>query len=698
MKQIVITLLVLVVNVSVYATVYYSDPVNGSMSNPGTSTQPWANLETIFNSGQTFNMGDVILLRNGNHGFPKINGVNTGYVTIKAQAGQTPILNRVYVGNVSATSFWKLDGLTIQSINVSTYPISLITLYPSTSNIVIENCTIQSTNNTTMYSRNDWRTKTNNGIRAQGNNHIIQNNILKNIAVGLSVEAYGSIISNNTIQYFTIDGIRGLANNCIYQQNTVLDNIVVFTYAENHYDGFQSYTCCPVGTDTLKNVIIRQNLIINTTDTTRQWQGPMQGISCFDGFFENWTVENNVVIVDHWHGVTLLGAINCRIINNTCVDPYDVSPIDPYDTASTAVHGPPWVSIKAHKNGSPSYNNTIQNNIASTLNNDVGIGTVSNNVLIGNSTNYPNHFVNYLGLDYHLISASTAIDAGTSTFAPNVDKDNVTRPQGLGYDAGAYEFLPTIIFNQSVNICNGDSLQVGNSIYTTGGNYADTLQTNNGNDSIVNTTLTINNSYELTNNVNLCYGEVYVVGQNTYTQSGNYSDTLTTLLGCDSIIHTNLMVEGAIDVSVSISSITLTANQGGQNYQWINCLDSSLIIGATNQSFTPQQNGNYAVVISQNNICSDTSLCYTVQGVGIKEVLHPSFELYPNPTQGDFTVQLKGVSNQAVLIIYNQLGQKVYQTNLKGQSQLIQPKLSHGVYQIVVIVNNQKIFNRLIIE
>ena len=41
--------------------------------------------------------------------------------------------------------------------------------------------------------------------------------------------------------------------------------------------------------------------------------------------------------------------------------------------------------------------------------------------------------------NYHLISGSPAIDAGTSTGAPGIDLDGVTRPQGGGYDMGAYE-------------------------------------------------------------------------------------------------------------------------------------------------------------------------------------------------------------------------------------------------------------------
>jgi parallel beta-helix repeat protein len=41
--------------------------------------------------------------------------------------------------------------------------------------------------------------------------------------------------------------------------------------------------------------------------------------------------------------------------------------------------------------------------------------------------------------DYHLRDGSPAINAGTATGAPAIDLDGVTRPQGAGYDMGAYE-------------------------------------------------------------------------------------------------------------------------------------------------------------------------------------------------------------------------------------------------------------------
>jgi len=49
-------------------------------------------------------------------------------------------------------------------------------------------------------------------------------------------------------------------------------------------------------------------------------------------------------------------------------------------------------------------------------------------------------FVNAPG-DVHLQAGSPCKDTGTSVGAPSVDLDGISRPQGSGYDMGAYEFL-----------------------------------------------------------------------------------------------------------------------------------------------------------------------------------------------------------------------------------------------------------------
>jgi hypothetical protein len=50
-------------------------------------------------------------------------------------------------------------------------------------------------------------------------------------------------------------------------------------------------------------------------------------------------------------------------------------------------------------------------------------------------------FVNPTTRDFHLQSTSYAINRGESTYAPSVDFDGMSRPQGSGVDIGAYEYI-----------------------------------------------------------------------------------------------------------------------------------------------------------------------------------------------------------------------------------------------------------------
>jgi hypothetical protein len=54
-------------------------------------------------------------------------------------------------------------------------------------------------------------------------------------------------------------------------------------------------------------------------------------------------------------------------------------------------------------------------------------------------TNLATYFVNAPAFDLHLRAGSPAIDAGSATLAPNADRDGTARPQGAGFDVGAYE-------------------------------------------------------------------------------------------------------------------------------------------------------------------------------------------------------------------------------------------------------------------
>lgn len=75
----------------------------------------------------------------------------------------------------------------------------------------------------------------------------------------------------------------------------------------------------------------------------------------------------------------------------------------------------------------------------------------------------------------------------------------------------------------------------------------------------------------------------------------------------------------AYNLNVDLNDVTLTSQQNGTSYQWIDCDDNnSPINGATNQSFQVIESGNYAVILGTGT-CADTSECTFVNTVDIQE-------------------------------------------------------------------------------
>jgi Ig-like domain CHU_C associated/Secretion system C-terminal sorting domain/Beta-propeller repeat len=217
--------------------------------------------------------------------------------------------------------------------------------------------------------------------------------------------------------------------------------------------------------------------------------------------------------------------------------------------------------------------------------------------------------------------------------------------------------------------------------YNASGTYTQHLSNANGCDSTLTLNLTILNPSLIVQNPSVCFGESFVVGSNTYTTTATYIDTLISISGCDSIITTHLTINDPIDVSTLTNESTITANQAGAQYQWIDCTNGNApIIGETAQSFTANTNGNYAVIVNVLN-CYDTSLCVGINGIGINEnVLEKTTFIYPNPSSNIFHVVLH---SKTEVIITSTLGELVYKKQLeKGTHQLNLENESVGLYII----------------
>jgi parallel beta-helix repeat protein len=202
----------------------------------------------------------------------------------------------------------------------------------------------------------------------------------------------------------------------------------------NHDDGFQSWSVGPggVGTGVVRGTVLRGNRILNYEDPNQPHRGTLQAIGCFDGFFEDWIIENNEILTDHWHGITLSGARNCRIVNNTVVDLNATSP------------GPPWIRISQHKDGTASTGNVIRNNLATDYSVDAAAAIQDHNLEI---RDYSACFQDYAQRDLRLREGCPAIDAGSAEAAPSTDAAGLPRPLDgdgdgeAGWDMGAHEYV-----------------------------------------------------------------------------------------------------------------------------------------------------------------------------------------------------------------------------------------------------------------
>jgi hypothetical protein len=99
-----------------------------------------------------------------------------------------------------------------------------------------------------------------------------------------------------------------------------------------------------------------------------------------------------------------------------------------------------------------------------------------------------------------------------------------------------------------VSICEGDSAQVGDHVVSFPGTYLIVLEdaSSNGCDSLVTLNLEVNRIYRRNIEASICEGDVFMVGNEAYGETGFYTDTLNTIFGCDSIVNLLLTVTNEI--------------------------------------------------------------------------------------------------------------------------------------------------------
>ena len=241
------------------------------------------------------------------------------------------------------------------------------------------------------------------------------------------------------------------------------------------------------------------------------------------------------------------------------------------------------------------------------------------------------------------------------------------------------------------SICNGSSLVFGSNTITTAGTYTEVFQSNLGCDSTVTMVVALGNSTDTSVVESICQGDIYYFGTQPLTQTGTYNQTFTNVTGCDSVVQLVLSVKVNPIVSITETGGDLIATQG-DSYQWY--FEGDIIVGATDQTYTPTEPGIYTVEMTAFNGCSATNN-YTMNNVSITEISDLILGIAPNPSKGIFNITSSMNINY---IVYNLLGDVIEQGHSFNANHTVDLSLKdNGVYILKVVTeNNDTIIKRLI--
>lgn len=145
---------------------------------------------------------------------------------------------------------------------------------------------------------------------------------------------------------------------------------------------------------------------------------------------------------------------------------------------------------------------------------------------------------------------------------------------------------PTYCDTIYANICEGDVYNLHGFNETQAGVYTQVLSSVMGCDSVVVLSLTTRDSYHIVREEDICQGEEFFFHDQMVSEQGTYIKELTTIYGCDSIVELNLRV----------------------NPHYHDTIYRRLCFGETynDENFTQSQDGTYTVRYTSSKGCDST--------------------------------------------------------------------------------------------
>lgn len=230
--------------------------------------------------------------------------------------------------------------------------------------------------------------------------------------------------------------------------------------------------------------------------------------------------------------------------------------------------------------------------------------------------------------------------------------------------------LETSVIEQSQQICQGDSVIVGDTAFFESGVFNVPLEASNGCDSIVKLSLTVLDNYNVEQSLEICQGDSIVVGDSIYYESGVFTNLLQSAGGCDSIVQTDLTVSTTPLSVLNIDNDLHAIPEDYDSYIWST--------SETEEVITPVDNGMFWVLATDENNCTSDTAFFEVDFIGIYTNELNTSRVYPNPASDK--IYIEGRLNGLVRL-YDIQGKLIMSKEKASESLILDVQnLSRGEY------------------
>ncbi len=176
---------------------------------------------------------------------------------------------------------------------------------------------------------------------------------------------------------------------------------------------------------------------------------------------------------------------------------------------------------------------------------------------------------------------------------------------------------PTFNTELSANICQGQVYNENGFNVSEAGVYTQNLTSVNGCDSIVTLSLNINPIFNTELSATICQGQVYNENGFNVSEAGVYTQTLTSVNGCDSVVTLTVSVNPTFD-----TTINATINAGEMYSEF---------------GFNESEAGTYVQNLQTVNGCDSTITLILDVNSSLTDVEYSELSFYPNPTNSKIT-------------------------------------------------------------